>query len=77
MYGFQTLNMWRCGKCGAVNVGERKYDRIAKCRLLEIMANALYVKTSSLIPLLKSWMLIYCLSIVFIEGKRGTHNSGL
>jgi hypothetical protein len=46
--------MWRCGKCGAVNVGERKYDRIAKCRLLEIMANALYVKTSSLIPLLKS-----------------------
>jgi len=33
---------------------------------LEIMANAWYVKPSSLIPLLKSCMLIYCLSIIFI-----------
>jgi hypothetical protein len=34
--------------------------------VLEIMTNALYVKSSSLIPLLKSCMLIYCLSIIFI-----------
>jgi hypothetical protein len=41
--------------------------------ILEIMANALYVKPSSLIPLLKSCMLIYCLSIIFILGKGRAH----
>ena len=34
--------------------------------ILAIIANALYVKSSSLIPLLKSCMLIYSLSIIFI-----------
>jgi hypothetical protein len=34
--------------------------------VLEIMANVLYVIPSSLIPLLKSCILIYCLSIIFI-----------